>query len=1229
MSWLYQPFPLAATAGTNPDVTVALDASALEVATAAGTSTPSHAIPTTTSVAASGVGTLTYSGPIEVAATGSEVATEQGSFGRTEFVRLRSRKVGGASTADRVLEGSQALAQQGTASNVVSVLLGGTGVTTAQQSFPTRQTSCLLTGQVRATGQGSVVYVNLGAGAGLPSWVQQPTVVDERNYYATDFGTNTGKDVVWTNANANVEVTGFASTVTEADITNYITFPGNGVHGEMEGDDLWTHYNQWKRTGNAINFNWASAWRDFFVNTYTPGLIAMGPVGSGNVFGVSCNNYDHLFGQGLVMWGMERNDLAAKNSALALAAQVESQTYTLTPGDAATAPSLNESRRHARRLLFYNYIVMMEPIARWIAVRDHALECWLQNPLWHDTTHSTFPTIIGGNHFAGRISIDSWTTTNWDQGLRWDHSFMYALKAEALWLSYKMVTDSTRQTALRNMLIEMGRFVLHYGWDPAHANPTVGARWGYRPLTGAGAAPAGMGTAGFLHDYADEYTSPAGVVQNPYPPLNTNPNVMPASNYETSLINGLVYAYKLTGETAFLKRAREHWRQATQYAGDSSGLTKLNATQVHFFMDTDADTSTTSKLFDYNKGMQQYAGHLFENGGLPATEGVVLPYTPPSAPGQVVQIGGQVAVYNPLNSSSSIYSPVSGCLAMGGGSTYETNVWADVRPPEVGSASKSNECLIYNDGCVGTLIEAYSTYGAIGWAGGGGHHGTPLFGGAIFDFSVGKWKRHWTGGNTTENVELVSGTRTHNLLNLEPDLEDIPAPNDGTTAGHGDDGNPLINTFTQTCWNHEHWNPTQHAFIPLVADPRNQTWEITWPEPYPWSATKIPGSATGSESNPITSGPHGWKYPGEWSGLQFGVTGKTYGGLVGNGIAGRHAPTPGMPIPAPMHIWQLTFQVTPDQGGGPQGSFAYCRGAAGGGSSSSGMDYSYRFQWDTGTWHQYSINASKTRGTQNFPNGGSPVLAVGAISSAYDPVRERIYMSARQASTEKLNYMNHSDRTWRNMSVGSGGGTTGNASLMVDPDRRLLVTTCASGFFVRAINLANLVGDTGIGSNPTSAVGGYQQLNVTAAAGFTLPDNTVSTLHFDYPWVYYPPNGKYYRLRALLPAVGSPGGLTVSQHYANPENLVIRTLERLTPPPIVTPFPATVDYYIDQPWTYDTVTLGTPVPRTSWGSIQQALHNRNFFYVPSLQCFAWFPLDTMISVGEPESRRGVYLIKPI
>jgi hypothetical protein len=1203
VSWLYQPLPLASTLSVT-DVTVALDASATEVATGHGTLVyAEESFALTGSASAAEAGTLTYFG-----FAGQEIASAQGSFVKTDFVRLRSRKVGGASTADRLLDGIQAQAQAGTATKVLSVLLGGTGITTAQQSFPSKSVARLLVGQERTTGRGTVVYTPQGTGS-IPSWVQLPTQVDEETYYNTDFGVGTGKDVAWawTAADKAIEFT-----VTPP--AGVATSPKD-IHNETEGDDLWSHYMQYKRTGNSTHLNWATAWRNYFVNVYLDGDLKGGnednPSGSGR-------NGDHLYGQGLVLWGMERNDLAARNAALAIAATMEPQTLALVPGTSNLTAS--GGRRFARRLLFYSYIVMMEPIPRWIACRDNLIECWLQSPNWEDSSNGII--VSGGNHFDGRTAFELGAAgglgvDQYDAGYRFISAFQWAILYEAFWVSYKM----TGRTDVRDMLVQMARYILYYAWDPTHVNAMSGLRFGHEP----------DGT--HWHSGFDDFSIAAGsgpgqlpnTAQGPPDPAWTDPNSAPADNYETSHVNVLVYAYKITGETAFLKRAREHFRQATCYNGTDKGSTKLAEDQVHFYTDTLCDPSNI--YFEYNKGMSQYCSRIFENGGLPEVESSATwtpPYPVPTSPGQVVKIAGGVASAANPNGPATNANPDSVTVTHQGGDTtpsaYPTNVFHDVRPIEIGGNANG---MIHSNDSRCKFIESYSPGGAIVQVGSGGHSESNNFGACLFDFTDARWKRVWTtqGNPGVDNVSSgnvdVRSTRVHNCLNWEDDLY----------GWFG--GNHLPDSETP-CWNPDHWTSGADAahvsHNPLTPDPRDMSWEVSMLESSFWVQSKA-GTT------------HAWPYPGEFGGDQNGRF-LSDGYVTNSGrfqptLAGTLEPTQSE-LPAPGHVWDHLYELTPDEGGGPQGSIIVGLKQNISHNGQTAQEISHRYDLNTGIWHVFSTNESL--GSVSNPTDGGPANQSGAMAGcehvARDdlspPVPHRAFMVAKALRTNRVNYMNISDRTWRNFHAGSGGVVPdGNTEQMyIDPVRRLLILTCAVAPHLLAIDLQTL-GTTGTPEpTPSQALGGWKVIPYDDIPGVqSVPPNFCS-INGDHMsgfgagrclWRYYPPNGKFYRLN-----LGSMLDSSVAPPYPN-----ITVMQRLTPPAIVTGTRPNFYYTTESlsgRWTLDEIPLGLSLPVPDSGAVKRAAGFSWFHYVPSLQCFAYAPCD--YGSGYPTVRRCVYLIKP-
>ncbi len=213
-----------------------------------------------------------------------------------------------------------------------------------------------------------------------------------------------------------------------------------------------------------------------------------------------------------------------------------------------------------------------------------------------------------------------------------------------------------------------------------------------------------------------------------------------------------------------------------------------------------------------------------------------------------------------------------------------------------------------------------------------------------------------------------------------------------------------------------------------------------------------------------------------------------------------------------------------------------------------------------------------------------------------------------------MNYMNHSDRTWRNMSLGSFNSPAvplmgRTESLSVDPVRRLLIVSCELNANLRAFDLTTLVGEP----TPTAGSGAWKNLNVVANSG-------ALGQYYNVPWRYCPDDGNFYRLPAYSNQFAKPAN--AAAYNAMPlANRQISKIHRLIPPTVGT-------NYFTGTWTYDELTLGTPVPRPSYQTQYSSVNNKWFVWVPALHCFAWCPLDQWNSNDSTATRNCVYLIKP-
>lgn len=633
----------------------------------------------------------------------------------------------------------------------------------------------------------------------------------------------------------------------------------------------------------------------------------------------------------------------------------------------------------------------------------------------------------------------------------------------------------------------------------------------------------------------------------------------------------------------------------------------------------------------------------------------VAPYLVPTVPGQVVAIGGD--------------GPVA--IRASGGSSYPTNTITDIKNFE----SIGTQQLTGNDtGCC--WMPSYSVAGAVGTAGGGGHKGLSNFGAYLFDFQDARWKRTWThSGNpgvdnvTNEGpppaeggppfVDIRTNTRVHNCVSWREELTEIC--DDGLdTSGWG-----------SICFNSDHWTFTsaQLANIVRTPNPRDQTFEVSRHEPYPYSSTTVNGPGT-----LILSGPHGWLYPGESKfdhGGRFFFSGRHNMHFIGP--SKRFDPTPRgtleptqSDLPVAAHIWGLHFELSPAQGGGVRGSIVCPRHMYGGMQGTTSMYWSHRYDVHKGIWHEWSVNNSRTMGADGSIQdtaapGGAPWNVSGATSGCVDPVTNRYYMTGQFFdANDRINYINISDRQWRNMQVGKPTTSGRSESLMCDPVRRLLLCVTTTAPHIRVLDIKTLVGEPNPSSVPVA--GRWKALSYTAAPGFTF-GTASSTGNFSVPggapgrleamsqipFEYCPLNGKYYRFLARLPGgniisgnanvnyrMGTTQTVPAKIYYHGDELAQVHNkLQRLTPPPIIAN-PPDGYYYNSTNWVIDEIEVGAAsmqpdsiakyLPRGSITYSFQSVSNKWFKYIPALQCFAWFPLNN--DNNEPAARRCVYLIKP-
>ncbi len=242
------------------------------------------------------------------------------------------------------------------------------------------------------------------------------------------------------------------------------------------------------------------------------------------------------------------------------------------------------------------------------------------------------------------------------------------------------------------------------------------------------------------------------------------------------------------------------------------------------------------------------------------------------------------------------------------------------------------------------------------------------------------------------------------------------------------------------------------------------------------------------------------------------------------------------------------------------------------------------------------------------------------------------------ASGSRINYINVTDGTWRNLSIGSASGVSGTPrteSLGFDWDRRLLFLvgneTGTDGPRFRVADLSTVANNTDPDAILVSGTGGWKDVMLGTNWPFTSPYTGNYISNYYVPFQYYPPNGKYYRFISQIVGGDPRGGsnphptINEAQYWASVTNNSHNKLQRITPPPII-PNPPAGYYTTSTNWSIDEITLSNHMSRGSLAYQFQAVSNKWFKYIPALELFAWCPLNN--GGGEPTARRPVYLIKP-
>jgi hypothetical protein len=354
------------------------------------------------------------------------------------------------------------------------------------------------------------------------------------------------------------------------------------VHGDLEGDDLWTYLMMYQRTGNQIYYKRAQAWRDFFMNRYRTSKEFEYDKGF---------LLDHLFGYGLVAWydytcATTTCDTAALTEAENIAAEVEK--FWADPDYSGLNMGEYGPRQGARHLLLANELARVTKKSRWIALRDDMLNRWLSTPRWDEALGSYFYGSYNTNQDLADGSDCQYTgaaSCPFQQGDRVVGTFQLGLLSEAFDRTYRALSDTdSRRAEIKRRMIRMAQFVYDYGLDPTYQYS---------------ASVFGVVKGKVWHSYSDN--SPVTF----WDPV-----------YTTSLVNTLVFGYKLTGDRKYYDKAKVFFNRATKSVYGSPTQRTAPDNQVGHFVDTEFASATGYLFLNHNRSELFYVYAIFENGGL-------------------------------------------------------------------------------------------------------------------------------------------------------------------------------------------------------------------------------------------------------------------------------------------------------------------------------------------------------------------------------------------------------------------------------------------------------------------------------------------------------------------------------------------------------------------------------------------------------------------------------------
>jgi hypothetical protein len=353
------------------------------------------------------------------------------------------------------------------------------------------------------------------------------------------------------------------------------------IHGDTEGDDLWTSLIMYVRTGEGGYLDRATEWARYFKEDFR---ACKGGSYSNYCYDLSAFGGCHTWGWGLVAWYEYNNDIAALTEAESIAAVVErlwgpNTTFGCLPSSGCLTYGTRQIGRH---LHLITRVAEATGKQRWITLRDKILNMLMGSNHWNSQY---------GMYFYGEWSTDqSLGSGAYDAGARITSPFQIGVLTEGMAHAWRV----TGREDVKNRIIAMADFLDQYGVDPTYEY--CGSSFG---IIGGN----------IYHNYAR-------------PPVDFWDPV-----YTTALVNTMLWAYKFTGDIAYYNKGKYFFNRGTKGIYGEPTRRDCGETEVCHFVDTKFSSVSGYFYYDYNKGELQYTYLMFEE---PGTAIEALPEKRPS-----------------------------------------------------------------------------------------------------------------------------------------------------------------------------------------------------------------------------------------------------------------------------------------------------------------------------------------------------------------------------------------------------------------------------------------------------------------------------------------------------------------------------------------------------------------------------------------------------------------------